>query len=483
MSELSIKTSKGVFWNFIEFSGQQIITLVVSIILARILMPEQFGLIGLLAIFIAIAQSIMDSGFGSALIQKKDVTQIDENSIFFFNIVTGIVLVIILVFIAPLIATYFDEPLLLPLTRVLSFSVLINSFSQVQAIKLNKTLDFKSLMKVTLISSFISGTISIILALYGFGVWALAFQTIVASLVRAISLWLISKWRPAWTFSFDSLKSMFSFGSRIFLSGILDSIFFNIYQPLIGKLFSIQDVGYFDRARNLERISIQPAGLILGRVMFPALSTIQDEKTRMSSAVREILISTVFFHFPMMFGLICLAEPIILILLTDKWASSIPYFQILCLVGIIHPFQIINLNILRATGKSKLFLNLEVFNKITIILVIFITYRFGIKALLLGQLLSSSVNYFAGRYFISREINYPIFKQLADIAPYAIMSLVMAAVIYFVGSAIDSLWSKLILQVLVGLVVYFFLNFVFNQERLKNIWNILLHMISTQSTD
>jgi O-antigen/teichoic acid export membrane protein len=482
MSDLSNKTAQGAFWSLAEYFGIQAVQLVISIILARLLLPEQFGLIGMLAIFMAIAQSLLDSGFGSALIQKKDADQVDASSVFYFNLAIGTVLVLIFLAVAPTIASYFEEPLLEPLTRVLSLNILINAFILVPQVLLTKQMDFKTIMKATLAANLFSGVVSILMALGGFGVWALAAQSILANLLKAIMLWFISRWQPLASFSLASLKSMFAFGSRMLLSGLLDSAFANIYQPLIGRLFTTADVGYYDRARNLERVAIQPAGYVLGRVMFPALSSIQEDRPRMRNAVREALLTTAFFHFAIMIGLIAVAEPFVIITLSARWIPSIPYFQLFCAAGLLFPMHVINLNILTAVGKSNYFFRLEVVKKIITLLIIGITYRFGILGLLYGQVINSFLAYFINSFYSKRLLNYSIWQQLRDLAPYFFMSAMMGAGAYLAGLLIESLWPRLILQALVGVVTYLLLNIFFNRSRLNQVWELAHQILPSQGT-
>ena len=355
MSELFLRTTRGTIWSLAENFSLQFIQLLISIILARLLLPEQFGLIGILVLFIAVAQSLLDSGFGSALIQKKNANELDSCSIFYFNLLIGIVLTLLLYEIAPFISRFYGEPILTPLMRVLSLNILIGAFSLVPSTLLTKRIDFKSFLKVSLTSIILSGFVGVGMALKGMGVWSLATQSVIGYMLRAFLLWWISKWRPKLLFSFSSLKTMFVFGSRMMLSGFLDTLFQNIYQPLIGKVYSTADVGYYVRAQSMQNAAIQPAGSALGRVIFPALSIIQDEPKRMNQAVRKIMTTTIFFHFPLMTGLIVVAQPLIILLMTERWAPSVPYFQLFCIAGFLYPLHVINLNVLIALGKSDLF--------------------------------------------------------------------------------------------------------------------------------
>lgn len=478
MSELSIKATRGMFWSLAENFGLQVIQLVISIILARLLLPEQFGLIGMLTLFIALSQSLLDSGFGSALIQKKDVDHLDACSVFYFNLLIGVILTCLLYVVAPLIAQFFHEPLLTSLTRFLSLSIIINAFGLVPSTMLTKRMDFKSLLKVSLISVLISGVVGVGLAMKGSGVWSLAIQSVLSTLIRAILLWQISRWRPSRIFSKVSLTSMFSFGSKMMMSGLLNTLFENIYQPLIGKFYSAADVGYYMRAQSLQTAAIQPAGSAIGRVIFPALAPIQDDRARLKQAVQKITTITMLFHFPLMIGLILIAKPLITLLLTDRWAASIPYFQLFCIVGLLYPMHIINLTILPAVGRSDLFFRLEVIKKIMIIAAIAITFRWGITALLWGQVATSVIAYVLNSYYSGKLIGYTTIRQIIDLYPYLFMSLLMGIIMYFVGTAINILLPQLLVQIFAGLGAYITLIFFVNKSILVEIMNLTRQAIN-----
>ena len=286
------------FWTISERMSVQVVQFVVQIILARLLEPAQFGLIGMLMVFTAVAQSIMDSGFGSALIQKKDADQTDASSIFFFNLLLGIILAIILTLLAPLIAQFYNQPILTPLTRALSITLILNAFSLVQTSLLAKRLDFKTQMKTSLLAVFISGVVGIVMAFRGFGVWSLVAQMISKSLFQAIFLWIFSTWRPTAVFSVSSLKTMFSYGSKLLFSGLIDTIFSNIYQTFIGKVYSPADLGYYSKAKSFEKTAVQVSGSSLGNVLFPSLVHFQDDDAGLKRAYRKTIRLSLFLHFP-----------------------------------------------------------------------------------------------------------------------------------------------------------------------------------------
>ena len=361
------------------------------------------------------------------MIQKKDASHLDTCSVFYFNLVVGILMTALLYGAAPLISQFYGEPLLTPLTRFLSLNILINAFGLVPSTILTKRIDFKALFKVSLVSMVISGIVGVGLAVKGVGVWSLAVQSVLATLIRAMLLWQASHWRPSLIFSRVSLASLFSFGSRMMLSGLLDTFFLNIYQPLIGKLYSAADVGYYVRAQTLQAAAVQPTGSTLGRVMFPALSPIQDDAARLKRAVRKILTTTLFFQFPLMIGLIVVAGTLITLLLTDRWAPSIKYFQLFCIAGLFYPLHVINLTVLQVIGRSDLFFRLEVVKKALVLLAIAITYRWGITAMLWGQVATAAVAYLLNSYYTNRFIGYSTAQQIRDGLPFLLMSILMGA--------------------------------------------------------
>ncbi len=458
MTDLSINAIRSMLWNLTETFGLRAIQLVVSVILARLLLPEQFGLIGMLTLFMALAQSLLESGFGSALIQKKEANQLDACSVFYLNLLVAIVLALVLYGAAPLIAGFYQAPPLLPLTRFLCLNILFSVFVLVPSTLLAKRMDFKRLVTVSVISVVISGAVGVGLAIMGKGVWSLAVQMVLNTLIRAVLLWKVSHWRPSLIFSRASLSSMFSFGSRMMMSGLLHTFFENIYQPLIGKMYSAADVGFYVRAQTLQDAAMQPAGFALGRVMFPALSPMQDDPVRLKQAARKTITTAVFFHFPLMIGLLVVADSLITVLLTERWAPSIPYFRLFCAVGLLLPLDVINLTVLQVNGRSDLFFRLEVIKKLLVVLAIAITYRSGITALLYGQVAVAVLAYVVNSYFSGTLVGYPMARQIRDVYIFLLMSLAMGGCMYLVGNTISPAVPRLLAQVVLGVAVYLGLN-------------------------
>ncbi len=479
---LKIKTLHGMFWSFLERNGQQGIELVISIILARLLLPEQFGLIAMLAIFMAIAQSFLDSGFGSALIQKKDATHVDFCSIFYFNIVVGIVVAGLLCLAAPWIAAFYEEPTLTPLTRFLSLNLVINSFALIQSTLLIKHIDFKTQLKVSIAATIGSGIIGITLAYLGFGVWSLAIHLVMSTLFRTVLLWFLNTWRPSLVFSFAALKNMFAFGSKLLFSGLLSTVFRNIYLLVIGKLFTATDLGFYTRAKSCIRLSSENLTSSVNRVTFPVFSSIQDDTARFKRGVQKALTTLSFLNFPIMIGLLVTAKPLVLVLLTEKWLPCVPYLQLLCFVGLLYPLHLINLNVLIAKGRSDLFLRLEVLKKILVVIAIAVTYRWGIQAMIYGQIGVSILSYYLNSYYTGRLIGYPLKKQVFDLSPYLGMAVMMGIGVYSLQLLpFPNNWSLLIFQGLAGVIIYAALSRIFKMPAFLEILAIVTNRLKRRT--
>jgi len=448
----------GLFWSFFERIGHQGIQFVISIILARLLLPEQFGLIAMLTIFIAVAQTFVDSGFGSALIQKQNTTYLDECSIFFFNIIVGFLVAGLLFLSAPWIADFYQAPLLSPLTRVLSLNLIINAFGIVHTTLLTKQIDFKTQMKVSILATVLSGSIGVTMAFKGYGVWSLVVQSIGSNLFRTILLWVFLPWRPSWIFSSVSLRSMFSFGSKLLFSGLLDTVYTNLYLVVIGKIFSAADLGYYSRAEQTMRLPLNNLYSIVGRVTFPVFSSMQDDKARLKRGTRKGLSTLAMVNFPLMIGLAVVARPLVIVLLTDKWLPCVPYLQLLCMAGLLYPLHAINLNVLIAQGRSDLFFRLEIYKKAMITAAIFLTWRWGISALIYGQIATSVIAYYMNSYYTGKLVSYPAVEQLKDIVPIFGLASIMGFGVYLSGYFhIQNSMMLLFSQVSMGVVLYIIL--------------------------
>ena len=478
---LKSKTIHALFWSFFERIGQQGIHFIISIILARLLLPEQFGLIAMLAIFIAIAQSFIHSGFGQALIQKQDATHIDECSIFYFNILVSFLATGLLCLAAPWIAGFYNQPLLVLLTYALSLNLIINAFGLVQTTLLTKHIDFKTQLKVSVIATVISGTIGIAMALNGFGVWSLVAQSLSSNLFRTALLWFFNTWRPSLVFSFVSLRGMFAFGSRLLASGLIDTVFQNIYLVVIGKFFSPMTLGFYSRAKHLQQLPVANISGVVSRVTFPVFASVQNDKPRLKRGVRKALTMLEMINFPLMVGLAIVAKPLVLVLLTEKWISCVPYLQLLCAVGMLYPLHVINLNVLTAQGRSDLFFRLEILKKILIVIAIAVTYRWGIIAMIYGQIATSCFAYLLNSYYTGKMLDYPITEQIQDLIPSLTLASIMGGGIYALKYApIVNQSALLSVQIMTGIVLYAGICYIFRissfMEVIEMIKSRLLHL-------
>jgi len=457
-SELKTKTYAALSWSLLEAIGLRSIHFIVGIILARLLLPEQFGLIGMLMIFTAVAQTLLDSGFGAALIQKSEIDSKDTNSIFYFNLFAGIVGAGFLSLISPLVASFYHQPILSPLLKVCSIVLIINALGLVQNSLLVKAIDFKTLSKVTFFASLFSGIIGVSMAFRGFGVWSLAAQQVADAFFRTLLLWQCNDWRPAWIFSFRSLSKLFKFGSNLMIASLLHAFFENIYLVVIGKLFPPAELGNFTLARDIQRVSSTMLPRVVGRVAFPVFSKLQDDPVKMKRGVNKALTVLASIHFPVMLALAVVTRPMILLVLTARWELCISYLQLLCLVGLMYPLHLINLQVLQAMGKSDLFLRLEFIKKGLIIINIIITYRWGVTIMISGQIVVSLMSYWLNAYFNRRLIDYSIVEQIQDLYPYMLAAILMALLMHGVSYLpISSNFLLLVCQLGTGTVSYMIL--------------------------
>ena len=453
-SDLKSKAIRAGAWALLGELGLRIVQFAVAVILARLLLPEQFGLIGMLIIFTAVAQTIMDSGFGVALIQKKNVTDEDINSVFYFNIFVGFLVYAILFILAPYVADFYNQPILTELLRVLAITLIINSFGITQNVLMMKKLDFEAQTKVTLIAIVISGVVAITMAYKGYGVWSIVAHQISNAFVETLFFWIFSKWRPSYLFSLASLKQLFNFGSKMLASSLLNTVFENIYHVVIGKIFAPAVLGYYTRAESVQQLTSRTLTAVIGKVALPVFSAIQDDPERMKRGMKKAITMMMLFNVPMMIGLAIIAKPFIVVLLGEIWEPCVIYIQLLCLLGILYPLQVINLSVLQAMGKSDIFLKLEIIKKLLIVGNVLITFRWGVTAMICGQVVVSFINYGLNSYHSKRLINYSMMQQIYDFFPYLLTSALMAIPVYSLAYLPVSLSILLVSQCILGVLLY-----------------------------
>lgn len=474
MSE-SIKkqTARGVVWSAAERFSVQGTQFLIQIIMARLLTSSDYGLVGMLSIFMAISQSFIDSGFSTALVQKKNRTETDFSTVFYFNIVIGLVFYFILFFSSPLIARFYDVPILTPLTRVIALNLFIQSLTVVQRARLTIAVNFKIQAQVSIISVIISGCVGIWMAYNGYGVWAIAFQSIINSFISMILLWISTKWKPQKEFSWESFTQMFSFGSKLLISGLLDTIYNNLYTIIIGKKFSQESLGYFMRAEQFAQLPSSNIANIISRVMFPIISTIQDDNERLKHVYLKYIRLSVYIVFPLMIGVAALAKPIIYTLLTERWENSILLLQIICFAYMWYPVHAINLNLLQVKGRSDLFLRLEIIKKILGILILFITTPQGVVVMCYGIVFLWTTGLAINTYYTKRIIQIGFFTQMKEVLPILCYALSMGGIIWLSTLLSDIYILKLIIGITVGACYYLAISYIFGSKELKEIISLI----------
>lgn len=433
MTSLRQKTVSGLSWSFIDSISGQGIQFIVGIILARMLTPREFGLIGMITIFIAVSESFINSGFSSALIRKKECTQADYSTVFFYNLTAGAIFFTILLFSAPAISGFFKEPELKPIIQVLGAVLIIDSATIIQRTILTKQINFKLQTRISVIAALGSGVIAIGMAYSGFGVWSLVAQRLCKQAINSFLLWLWNKWKPIAVFSRQSFRELFGFGSKLLASGLIDTIYRNVYYLIIGKFFSAKELGYYTRADQFNALPSQSLTGVIGRVSYPILSSIQDDANRLKASYQQLIRSTMFITFTLMVGMAAVAEPMVVGLIGEKWKPAVIYLQMLCFTGMLYPLHALNLNMLQVKGRSDLFLRLEVIKKILAVPVIVIGIFWGIRVMIAGMMLNSVIALYINSYWSGRMIGYPFRQQISDILPSFSLSLAMAISVYLLG--------------------------------------------------
>lgn len=474
MSEsLKRKAFNGMKWSAIERFSAQGVQFVIQIVLARLLLPSDYGIIAMLTIFIAISQTFVNSGFSNALIRKLDRDENDYTTTFLFNIGIGVFFYLFLYLGSPLIASFYNTPLLAPITKLIGLSVLFNSLCIVQQAILTIRIDFKTQTYVSLFSVIFSGGIAIYLAYKGYGAWALAWQVVIAALLRSVLFWAFVGWKPKGHFSKKSFKSLFGFGSKLLASGLLDTVYKNIYLIVIGKLYSSQLLGFYAKAKDLSVYPASSITTIIQRVTYPVMSELQGDDERLRENYRKLLRLSAFMFFPLMLGLAAVADPFVRLLLTDKWEKCIFLLRILCFAMMWYPIHAINLNLLQVKGRSDLFLSLEIYKKIIMTVVLFATLPFGIVALCIGQIMNSLMALIINTYYTGKLIKVGFWSQMRDIFPILIRCFIMFVSVILIDNIVMSYGLKLILEILVGFCVYVILSYSRYSKELQEIIYII----------
>lgn len=477
---LKSKAIGGILWSFGDKLANQGIQFIIQIILARLLLPEHFGLIGLILVFVAVSTAVVDSGFTQALIREKTVSQKDYSTVFYYSMAVAVLMYVLLFLAAPWISRFFEEPQMAILIRVVSLGIIILSFSNIPRAMYARDVDFKPQAKVNMISSVFSGAAAVLLALNGFGIWSLIARTLVMNLLQSVLFLWTKKWLPSLVFSASSFQRLFGFGWKLMISTLLTTIYQNIYFLIIGKQFSTTQLGYFTNASKFSDLISQTLTSTIQRVAYPILSSIQDEEERLKGTYKRIIRLSAFMLFPVMAGLAAIGEPLVAFVFGEQWMPMVAYFQLLCLASMLYPIHTLNLSVLQVKGRSDLFLKLEVVKIAVSLLSIAAAIWMGLNVLgFVGiVILNSYIALFINTYFSGREISYPLREQLKDLLPTYLVSLLMGIAVFGIGQMLpQEIGLQIILQVGSGIVLYILFSKLVNIPEMKMASELLMPIL------
>lgn len=469
-----LKILSSLIWKILERGGTQGIQFIIQIFLARLLSPNDYGILALITVFIAFANVFVQSGFNTALIQKQNADEKDFSSVFYMSLLVAGILYILLFFLAPLIASFYKIKELVNIVRVLSITLIFGAFNSIQNAVISKKMDFKKLFYSSLGAIIISGMIGIIFAYKGFGVWALVFQQLINQISICIILFFTVKWSPKLLFSFKRLKLLFSFGGKLLCSALLDTGYREMTNLIIGKVYSPATLGYYNRGYQFPSLIVSNFNGSIQSVLFPALSSVQDNKTRVKELTRRTIVTSSYIIFPLMIGLGVIAEPMVKLLLTEKWLPCVPFLRIFCLSFALWPIHTSNLQAINAMGRSDIFLKLEIIKKVLGILIICFTVRYSPLIMAFGILLSSILGSFINASPNKKLLNYSYLEQIEDVLPSFLLSIIMGIFIYPVIFLKLSNIITIFSQVILGVVIYIALSYLLKLECFMYLLNIIL---------
>ncbi len=482
MATLKDKTAKGIGWGFADNFANIGIQAVIGIVLARILSPDDFGLIGMTAIFISLANSFTDSGFSVALTRKKEATNIDFNTIFYSNIGLGTIFYSILFFSAPFIASFFEREILTSIIRILGLSIVFTAFTTVQKVILIRKIDFKTQAIVSFFSSILSGTIAIIMALSDCGVWTLVVLQLSKLFIASFLFWVLSAWKPQFVFSINCFKEMFSFGSKLLTASIISILWNEVYSLIIGKFYNAPTLGQYSRAEKFKGMVTSNVSIVMQRVSYPVLSNIQDEKERQLRVYRKVIRTTLLLTSTLVCGLAAVADNLVVVLIGDQWTPAVPFIRILCISGLFIPLLLNAVNILNANGRSDLTLRLEIIKTVLAVIPVLLAIYFSIEWMLWGIALVTVINFFIYSLYLLKVINYKISSQIGDILPSLSISIIMALSVWGVGFLDINVIIKLLIQLIIGgAIIFTIYEFLYKNEEYIDIKNALLGLLKKKN--
>lgn len=476
MAEESLKdkTVKGVAWSAADAFLGHGVTFLIGIVLARLLSPAEYGLIGIVTIFTSVLSGFVDSGFSNSLIRKKDVNNEDYNTMFITNMVMSIILYLLLFVCAPYISLFFEESELTILVRVMSLLLIIQALSLVQYTRLTKRIDFKTKTKASFIAAVLSGVVGIVMAYGGMGVWSLVGQQLSNKIMYSICLWYYNKWLPQLRFNYSSFRYMWGFGWKLMLSGLLDRIWRDLYQVVVGKCYSPATLGQYSRSKEYANIFSHNFTSIIQRVTFPSLATVQDDKIRMVTAYRKIIKVTMFVTAICMISLGAISEPLIYCLIGTKWHQAATFLPLICISMSLYPLHAINLNMLQVQGRSDIFLYLEIIKKIISVGPLCLGIFVGIYWMLIGSIVTGFISFLLNSYYTGKKLDYSSWMQIKDVAPSYGVAFIIAISIFFIKYLDTSCWVILPLQIIIGMAMFVILCKIFKFEEYKELKSIVI---------
>lgn len=452
------KVISSLIWKFLERGGVQGVQFGLSIVLARLVSPSDYGMVAILLVFIQIANVFIQSGFNTALIQKKDADELDFSSVFYLSLVVAFLLYFLLFFVSPFIAEYYSQPSLTPLLRVISISLFFGAINSVQSAYVSKTMQFKRFFFSSMGAVLGSGILGIFLAFNGYGVWALVFQQLSNIIITCFILWFTVKWRPSLMFSIKRVKSLFSFGWKLLCSALLDTVFRNIYNLIIGRVYSSEQLGVFNRGQQFPQVIATNLDGAIQSVMLPMLSANNDKVDEVKKITRRSISMSAYILMPCMFGLAAIAKPLVEMLLTEKWLPCVPFLQLACISYALYPIHTANLTGINALGRSDIFLKLEILKKILTVINLVITIPLGISAMAIGQVIQGVISTFINAYPNKKLMNYSYLEQIKDLFPSFGISIIMGMLVWSMNFLSFNIYVLLPMQIVVGFTVYFVLS-------------------------
>ena len=464
IDNLNSKTFSSLFWKLLERGGTQGIQFIIQIFLARLLSPNDYGVIALITVFIALANVFVQSGFNTALIQKQNVDEEDFSSVFYVSLLVASILYMILFITAPLIANFYNIQKLINIIRVLSLTLFLGAFNSIQNAIVSRKMVFKKLFYSSLGAIIISGIIGIVLAYRGFGVWTLVYQQLINQFSICLILWFTVRWRPRFLFSLKRIKELFSFGGKLLLSALLDTGYREMTNLIVGKIYTPAMLGYYNRGNQFPNLIVSNLNGSIQSVLFPVLASVQDDKRRIKDITRRAIVTSSYIVFPAMMSLIVIAEPMIRLILTEKWLPCVPYLRLFCLVYALWPIHTANLQAINAIGRSDIFLKLEIIKKVLGVCIIIVTSRYSPLMMALGMVGSGVISSFINSYPNKKLLNYSYFEQMKDILPSIVLSCVMGIIAYSIVFLGLSDLITIIIQIIIGGITYILLSYVIKLE-------------------